>query len=451
MSIRKIPPTLVGIMLAVFLGQGWMAVKAHAAEIKLTILAMGDSYTAGTGGLDYFGASGCYRSENSYGQRLADRIREDSDMEVEFSNVACHGAVVEDLDEQAKILTERERMSVDLVLLTIGGNDGGFSRIVKQCFVPGLRDAIDCATELARSTGLVSDIKTDIYRKLVELEELLPHAHFVLVGYPYMVDDGPNGCVYLLETAGNTVKAGSAVRELADKFERAQKQVIDRLNGEHEGRFELASIHSHFAGHENCGTKALWLRGSFDTLIVNEWWHPNTEGYRSIGNKLYALKVAVGQADVFRYGRLPLACGVVVSFASTYGMSGNAHGLALDLPMPSGTKVVAPASGRAIVRYSPSYGNYVDIVGTDGVTYRMAHLQSTGLVANGSRVVKGQKIGLVGSTGTATGPHIHYEQLKNGQRVTIKLDGPRLEWGPNLNASGSRRTTHTLESANSCK
>lgn len=54
------------------------------------------------------------------------------------------------------------------------------------------------------------------------------------------------------------------------------------------------------------------------------------------------------------------------------------------------------------------YGNTVDIAHDSGQTTRSAH-QSELLVATGERVERGQVIGRVGTTGSSTGPHLHFE------------------------------------------
>lgn len=156
---------------------------------------------------------------------------------------------------------------------------------------------------------------------------------------------------------------------------------------------------------------------------------------------------------VYSYSNLPLACNTTVPYASTYdqttvGGKTYYHGLSLDFPASSGVKVVTPAAGTAFVKWDGGYGNYVDVVESSGKTHRMAHLQGTGLVPNGTKVFKGQVVGLVGSTGASTGPHLHYEQRIGGSQVAISLEGPALVWGPKYTASGDRNTTHGLRSTN---
>lgn len=91
----------------------------------------------------------------------------------------------------------------------------------------------------------------------------------------------------------------------------------------------------------------------------------------------------------------------------------------IDYAAATGTPVVAVADGGvAIAGWKGDYGRYVEIRHAGGTTTRYGHLSriATGLRA-GSRVSQGQVIGYVGSTGLATGPHLHYEMVQNGARI----------------------------------
>lgn len=93
------------------------------------------------------------------------------------------------------------------------------------------------------------------------------------------------------------------------------------------------------------------------------------------------------------------------------------HGV--DYAAATGTPVVAVAEGGvAISGWKGGYGRYVEIRHAGGTTTRYGHLSriATGLRA-GSRVSQGQVIGYVGSTGLATGPHLHYEMVQNGVSI----------------------------------
>ncbi|CAN5883734.1 hypothetical protein BH23ACT10_BH23ACT10_26000 [soil metagenome] len=94
----------------------------------------------------------------------------------------------------------------------------------------------------------------------------------------------------------------------------------------------------------------------------------------------------------------------------THPLSGGARLHAgIDLGAASGTPIGAAAAGTVVAAgVMGGYGNAVDIRHADGTTTRYAH-QSRLLVRNGQQVAAGQIIGLVGSTGASTGPHLHFE------------------------------------------
>ncbi|WP_291837308.1 peptidoglycan DD-metalloendopeptidase family protein [Brevundimonas sp.] len=90
-----------------------------------------------------------------------------------------------------------------------------------------------------------------------------------------------------------------------------------------------------------------------------------------------------------------------------------------DLAAGMGTPVRAPADGVVVeARRWGGYGNWVRIRHPSGLESGYAHLSrfAPGLRA-GQRVSQGEVVAYVGSTGASTGPHLHYEVWKRGQRV----------------------------------
>ena len=98
----------------------------------------------------------------------------------------------------------------------------------------------------------------------------------------------------------------------------------------------------------------------------------------------------------------------------------------LDIPATSGTNVLATASGRVITaRFHNSLGNYVEIDHGNGIVSRYAH-NSKLLVKVGDTVKQGQVISKVGSTGSSTGPHSHFEIRVDGQaKPTLNYVKPK--------------------------
>jgi peptidoglycan hydrolase-like protein with peptidoglycan-binding domain len=92
-----------------------------------------------------------------------------------------------------------------------------------------------------------------------------------------------------------------------------------------------------------------------------------------------------------------------------FGPRGDRFHPGVDYPAPTGTTVVAAGDG-VVVGAGPveGYGNLVVVQHAGGVTSMYAHL-SKFLVEPGRRVTRGTPIGLVGSTGESTGPHLHFE------------------------------------------
>jgi murein DD-endopeptidase MepM/ murein hydrolase activator NlpD len=90
----------------------------------------------------------------------------------------------------------------------------------------------------------------------------------------------------------------------------------------------------------------------------------------------------------------------------------------IDFTAPTGTEIVATGDGKVSVveRESRGYGNHVVINHGFGYETLYAHM-SRFKVTVGQKVKRGDVIGYVGSTGTSTAPHLHYEVIKNGEKI----------------------------------
>lgn len=88
-----------------------------------------------------------------------------------------------------------------------------------------------------------------------------------------------------------------------------------------------------------------------------------------------------------------------------------------DFRAGTGERVLATASGVVIsAGWNGGYGKMVELRHSNGFTTRYAHMSDV-LVAVGQKVRSGEAVGLVGSTGRSTGPHLHYETRVDGEAV----------------------------------
>ena len=104
-----------------------------------------------------------------------------------------------------------------------------------------------------------------------------------------------------------------------------------------------------------------------------------------------------------------------------------------DFAAPMGTPIMASGSGVITrARWCGGGGNCIKIKHNSTYQTIYAHMKSFAVgIRPGLRIKQGQIIGYVGSTGNSTGPHLHYEVVKNGKKInsqTLKLpSGKKLE------------------------
>jgi murein DD-endopeptidase MepM/ murein hydrolase activator NlpD len=103
-------------------------------------------------------------------------------------------------------------------------------------------------------------------------------------------------------------------------------------------------------------------------------------------------------------GRVSQWFGEHPEWYAKYGLAGHSG---LDYAVPVGTPVLAAHAGKIETGSDPGgYGNFVRVVGANYTTL-YAHLQQINCVA-GQRASVGAVLGLSGSTGNSTGPHLHF-------------------------------------------
>lgn len=297
----------LGLPATVVSGQLTAGTASAADDGLVSILVLGDSYSAGNGAGDipgkagdvgYYGSEDCWRSAYNYGRQFQRIIEAPPYNQRAFvENRACNGAVTADFfspqaDRGADVVAQQEWVDegYDLIFLTFGGNDIGFADIVRKCLVQASRDGVDCNSLLGDAENLVSNgtLASNLRKVLTGIRDRAhPNAKIVLLGYPYLEGD-PN---YRLRTghfADTFIQAGARIRALTDQGNTVQQQLVDELNAQpgNDGKpFVFVKVSDAFAGHELFAQKLnsdRWFVQPWEDCAYawRAWWyHPNRYGH----------------------------------------------------------------------------------------------------------------------------------------------------------------------------
>ena len=231
------------------------ATSAHAAA-PVNYVALGDSYSSGTGAGDYISSSGsCDRSTDAYPEQWAD-----ANSPASFVSVACSGATTADvLASQVAALSA----STTLVSITIGGNDAGFSSVMETCV---LASTSTCVNAVKNAETFVADqLPARLDSTLQTIAADAPNAKVVVLGYPDLYDLSKSGSCIGLSTQDR-----AALNEGADDLDNAL-QVAAGVNND-----TFADVRGQFGGHEICDSGS-WLH-SVDIFAISSSYHPTAAG-----------------------------------------------------------------------------------------------------------------------------------------------------------------------------
>lgn len=195
---------------------GVVSPSARAEEPPTRVVRMallGDSYSAGNGAGDYDTADpGAYRSRNNWANHYRDWVEREG-VHAPLTVLAHSGHVIEDvLDKQVDELPPNS----DIVMFTIGGNDGGFGTVITECFAMGLRDARGCRESVDSFRDFVKDPGPEgLRRRTGEVFSAIARSlkgpgrdlkQMVLLGYPNLVL--PNAGDYIFNTCYALAQTG---------------------------------------------------------------------------------------------------------------------------------------------------------------------------------------------------------------------------------------------------
>ncbi|MNC07231.1 Murein DD-endopeptidase MepM [compost metagenome] len=234
----------------------------------------------------------------------------------------------------------------------------------------------------------------------------------------------------LSEQAGELDERMNEIRKLEEEMQ--------RLVGLGSGSAELAAIRKENADAGGIGgTSRAITDQDTDELIAKTADHYNTilGSMETLYSQLNDTKLRVVEQQA-RLAHTPSIWPVESrTITSPFGMRRDpftfsmVYHSGLDIGAKSGAAVHATADGTVSSTGFDSYhGNNIIIDHGSGLKTWYMHLSKIG-VEKGEEITKGQEIGLVGSTGRSTGPHLHYEVLKDNKSVdpNTYLKGARKE------------------------
>ncbi|MDA2807835.1 SGNH/GDSL hydrolase family protein [Nocardiopsis suaedae] len=260
-------------------------------------LALGDSYSSGDGAGSYLpgttGEDGCFRSADAYPSRTSESF----DFAGGFGFVACSKHKGSQLLEEAGA-EDAQLGAVDeytsLVSLGIGGNDLGFTPVLRTCMVrvPLVSGGVCQGQEedVDRRMRAFDDTLDGI---IAEVRDRAPDARLLLVGYPRLFPEEPSGMYYTL-TAEDQAWLNGKVRAFNDRLRSAAREADREIAEEGDvGSVEFVDVYTALAGHEVNAEEA-WLNGvvlrdlSDGIQVHRSSFHPTAAGQRAFAERIAA-------------------------------------------------------------------------------------------------------------------------------------------------------------------
>ena len=261
--------TLLASTCTLALGATLAAAPAQAASGDGDYVALGDSFSAGTG--TYARTDACYRSPYGYPALIAGQ----QGLALDYQ--ACSGADTTDVlaDQLGTLDAGTARVS-----MTIGGNDVGFADVLTECALPGWIS--DCDGEIDDSLATLRTVLPGRLDQVYgEIAGRAPNAEVAVAGYPYLFNG--QDCSWATFFSGREMARLNAGTAELDRLIDARSSAAG---------FTYVEVRDDFAGHAVCDRQA-WINNL--TLPIDESFHPNRAGNRAYAS---AVAPALGLASV---------------------------------------------------------------------------------------------------------------------------------------------------------
>jgi lysophospholipase L1-like esterase len=251
------PKTLRRAAVAVATTVAVLAGGTAAASAADRYVALGDSYSSGTGTRTYTDST-CQRSNYAYPALLA-AARPNTAL----TFVACSGAKTGDvLNTQISAVTSTTK----LVSISIGGNDAGFSDVITECAQPAW--ASDCAGAVATAQSYIRNtLPSKLNAVYSAIKSRASAAKVAVLGYPRIFNgEDCNAATWF--SPDDETKLNATADLMRDTI-RARAVAYG---------FSFGDVIPGFIGHAVCDTPE-WLNGLSNP--ISDSYHPNVTGHKS--------------------------------------------------------------------------------------------------------------------------------------------------------------------------
>ena len=226
------------------------AAPAHAAT---NYVALGDSYSSGTGAGSYNLNSSCQRGTSAYPYLVAQAKG------YSLNFVACSGATtVDEINQQVSALNS----GTNVVTLTAGGNDVGFTSLIINCTL------LNCVSSVnSKITWVNSSLAPLLNNLYSQVKTRAPNARVIVLGYPKLFT---KTCLAATGISSSEVTAANNLAVAVDNVTAACAAAYG---------FTYKSAIGQFTNHGVCASSA-WLHG-LNWLDPGVSYHPTGTGHSS--------------------------------------------------------------------------------------------------------------------------------------------------------------------------
>ncbi len=246
------------------------SVRMDGIPAGRTYAVLGDSYSSGLGSEETYYGQDCLRSTGAWAFDMQ------AAWQYSTRHFACAGAVVSGVRDQVPLMNmyfDVEKGKPQLITVTVGGNDAGFTDVLKKCV------AGNCLGEESTVSARISTTKASLVSLYSEIRAGQPYADVMVGGYPQVVQTG-----------------GTSDNPLCMLIGHEERQMIDRLSTQlntviasaasASGVWSVGSaVKSQFAGHNACvDGPGEWIHagnrdfGGINGVLDTKSFHPKDAG-----------------------------------------------------------------------------------------------------------------------------------------------------------------------------